>query len=80
MLVIFMPDVRMTIRLPIQDNQLIEMFVKTGEFSTKSDFIRQAIREYSNSHLEEVIKKAESRLKLQSLVNDIQSTEEIWKP
>ena len=75
-----MPDVRMTIRLPIQDNQLIEMFVKTGEFSTKSDFIRQAIREYSNNHLEEVIKKAESRLKLQNLVNDIESTEEIWKP
>jgi Arc/MetJ-type ribon-helix-helix transcriptional regulator len=75
-----MPDVRMTIRLPIQDNQLIEMFVKTGEFSTKSDFIRQAIREYSNNHLEEVIKKAESRLKLQSLVNDIEATEEIWKP
>lgn len=75
-----MPDVRMTIRLPIQDNQLIEMFVKTGEFSTKSDFIRQAIREYSNNHLEGVIKKAEARLKLQSLVNNIEATEEIWKP
>lgn len=74
-----MGDIRMTIRLPPYDTQVIDMFVKTGEFSTRSEFIRRAIKEYSQNHMEEIIKRAEAMKKLQNMVNIMEETKEYTK-
>ncbi len=74
-----MSDIRMTIRLPPYDTQVIDMFVKTGEFSTRSEFIRRAIKEYSQNHMDEIIKRAEAMKKLQNMVNIMEETKEYTK-
>ena len=51
-----MVDSRLTIRLSLQDIQIIDMFLKSGEFSSRSEFIRRAVREYQQTHMEEIIK------------------------
>ena len=74
-----MDDIRMTIRVGLQDTQVIDMFVRTGEFSTRSEFIRRAIKEYSQNHMEEIIKKTEAMKKLQDMVNIIEQNKEYTK-
>jgi Arc/MetJ-type ribon-helix-helix transcriptional regulator len=74
-----MQNIRLTIRLPSQDIYTINMFLRSGEFSTRSEFIRRAIREYSQNHMDEIIKKAETMKKLQNLVNNYETTEEYLK-
>ena len=71
-----MVDRRLTIRLPTQDIHIIDMFLKSGEFSSRSEFIRRAIREYQQTHMEEIIKKVEAMRKLQDIVNDIEISKE----
>lgn len=67
-----MVDNRLTIRLSAQDINIIDMFLKSGEFSSRSEFIRRAIKEYQQIHMEEIIKKAEAMRKLQNIVNEIE--------
>ena len=67
-----MVDNRLTIRLSVQDINIIDMFLKSGEFSSRSEFIRRAIKEYQQIHMEEIIKKAEAMRKLQNIVNEIE--------
>jgi Arc/MetJ-type ribon-helix-helix transcriptional regulator len=74
-----MQTIRMTLRLPRQDGDMIDLFVKTGEFSSRSEFIRRAIREYSQNHAEDILKKAEAMKKLQNMVNVLEATEEYTK-
>jgi Arc/MetJ-type ribon-helix-helix transcriptional regulator len=75
-----MVDSRLTIRLPPQDINVIDMFLKSGEFSSRSEFIRRAVREYQQNHMEEIIKKAEAMKKLQNIVNDIEIRKEYLEP
>ena len=74
-----MNDIRMTVRLPQQDAYTIDIFVKSGEFSTRSEFIRRAIKEYSQNHMEEVIERTEAIKKLQDMVNILEQTQEYTK-
>ena len=74
-----MNDIRMTVRLPRQDAYTIDIFVKSGEFSTRSEFIRRAIKEYSQNHMEEVIERTEAIKKLQDMVNILEQTQEYTK-
>ena len=74
-----MVDARLTIRLPFQDISLIDMFLKSGEFSTRSEFLRRAVREYSQNHVEEIIKKAEMMKKLHEIVTIYEASEEYLK-
>ena len=74
-----MNDIRMTIRLPQRDAHMIDMYVRTGEFATRSEFIRRAIKEYSQNHMKEVIKRTEAMKKLQDMVNILEQTEEYTK-
>jgi len=75
-----MTDSRLTIRLPFQDIQIIDMFLRSGEFSSRSEFIRRAVREYQQTHMEELIKKAEAMKKLQNIVRDIEIKKEYIEP
>jgi len=75
-----MADTRLTLRLSMQDIQVMDMFLRSGEFSSRSEFIRRAIREYQQSHMEEIIKKAEAVKKLQNIVDDIELGKEYLEP
>ena len=75
----YMQDTRLTIRLPSRDIHMIDMFLRSGEFSTRSEFIRQAVREYPRNHMEEILKRAEAMKKLQELVNIYEAAEEYLK-
>ena len=74
-----MQDTRLTIRLPSRDIHMIDMFLRSGEFSTRSEFIRHAVREYLLNHMNEVIKRTEAMKKLQELVNTYEAAEEYLK-
>jgi len=58
----------------------MDMFLRSGEFSSRSEFIRRAIREYQQNHMEEIIKKAEAVKKLQNIVDDIELGKEYLEP
>ena len=75
-----MADTRLTLRLSTQDIQIMDMFLRSGEFSSRSEFIRRAIREYQQNHMEEIIKKAEAVKKLQNIVDDIELGKEYLEP
>jgi len=75
-----MADTRLTLRLSMQDIQIMDMFLRSGEFSSRSEFIRRAIREYQQNHMEEIIKKAEAVKKLQNIVDDIELGKEYLEP
>ena len=75
-----MADTRLTLRLSMQDIQVMDMFLRSGEFSNRSEFIRRAIREYQQNHMEEIIKKAEAVKKLQNIVDDIELGKEYLEP
>ena len=64
----------------MQDIQVMDMFLRSGEFSTRSEFIRRAIKEYQQNHMEEIIKKAEAVKKLQNIVGDIELGKEYLEP
>ena len=75
-----MVDTRLTLRLSMQDIQIMDMFLRSGEFSNRSEFIRRAIREYQQNHMQEIIKKAEAVKKLQNIVDDIELKKEYLEP
>ena len=75
-----MVDTRLTLRLSMQDIQIMDMFLRSGEFSNRSEFIRRAIKEYQQNHMEEIIKKAEAVKKLQNIVGDIELGKEYLEP
>ena len=62
----------MTIRLSRQDAHIIDMFIKSGEYATRSEFIRRAVKEYSHNHMEEIARKTKAMKKLQDMVNSLE--------
>jgi Arc/MetJ-type ribon-helix-helix transcriptional regulator len=74
-----MQEIRMTIRLSRQDTHIIDMFVKSGEYATRSEFIRRAVKEYSRNHMEEIIRKTRAMKKLQNMVNDLEQIQDYTK-
>ena len=58
---------------------MIDMFLKSGECCTRFEFIRRAVKEYSQNHVEEIVKKAETMQKLQNLVNIYEAGNEYLK-
>jgi Arc/MetJ-type ribon-helix-helix transcriptional regulator len=74
-----MQDIRITIRLSQQDTHIIDMFLKSGEYATRSEFIRRAIKEYSQNHMEEIISKTKAMIKLQDIVNSLEQIQDYSK-
>lgn len=74
-----MQDIRMTIRLSQQDTHVIDMFLRSGEYATRSEFIRRAIREYSQNHMKEIISKTKAMIKLQDIVNSLEQIQDYSK-
>jgi Arc/MetJ-type ribon-helix-helix transcriptional regulator len=74
-----MQDIRMTIRLSRQDTHIIDMFVRSGEYATRSEYIRRAIKEYSRNHMDEIVRKTKAMKRLQNIVNDLEQIQDYSK-
>ena len=62
-----MDQQRITIRLPQQNIHSIDLFVRAGEFSTRSEVIRHAVNDFIKNYANTVIEKAEKMKKVQEL-------------
>jgi len=58
---------RLTVRLPLHDLRAIDLFIRVGEFTTRSEVIRHAVNEFIKRYSDEVVEKAEKIKKVQEL-------------
>jgi Arc/MetJ-type ribon-helix-helix transcriptional regulator len=68
-----MESQRITIRLPYHDLRSIDLFIRAGEFSSRSEVIRHAVNEFIKSYANQVIEKAEKIKKVQELEIAVES-------
>lgn len=64
---------RITIRLPQHHIHSIDLFVRAGEFSTRSEVIRRAVNEFITNYANSLIEKAEKIKKVQQLETTLES-------
>jgi Arc/MetJ-type ribon-helix-helix transcriptional regulator len=62
-----MENDRITIRLPQIDLRQIDVFIRLGEFSTRSEVVRHAVKEYIENHTTRILAKAEKFKQIQEL-------------
>ena len=66
---------RITIRLPQHDIHSIDLFVRAGEFATRSEVIRHAVNEFIKNYANNIIEKAEKIKKVQEMEVAVESIE-----
>jgi Arc/MetJ-type ribon-helix-helix transcriptional regulator len=62
-----MDNDRITIRLPQIDLKQIDLLIRLGEFSTRSEVVRHAVKEYIEKHTTRILEKADKIKKIQEL-------------
>ena len=62
-----MENHRITIRIPQYDLHSIDLFIRAGEFSTRSEVIRRAVNDFVKSYAHQVFEKADKAKKMQDL-------------
>jgi Arc/MetJ-type ribon-helix-helix transcriptional regulator len=62
-----MENDRITIRLPQIDLRQIDAFIRLGEFTTRSEVVRHAVKEYIENQRTRILAKAENIKKIQEL-------------
>jgi len=70
---------RITIRLPQQNINSIDIFVRAGEFATRSEVIRHAVNDFIKNYANNVIEKAEKIKQVQALGLEMESLEPYMK-
>ena len=70
---------RITIRLPQHDIHSIDLFVRAGEFATRSEVIRRAVNEFVKNYADSLIEKADKIKKVQELEMALDSIEPYMK-
>jgi Arc/MetJ-type ribon-helix-helix transcriptional regulator len=66
---------RITIRLPQHDLHSIDLFIRAGEFSSRSEVVRHAVNDFIKNYASKVIEKAEKIKKVQELEMAVESIE-----
>lgn len=66
---------RVTVRLPKQQVDIIDMLVKVGEFTSRSDAMRTAVREMIKVRLDKATEYAEQIKKFEALASSIRLAE-----
>ena len=66
---------RLTIRLPKHHIHSIDLFVRSGEFATRSEVVRHAVNDFIKNYANSIIEKAEKIKKVQELELAIESIE-----
>ena len=62
-----MENDRITIRLPQIDLRQIDVFIRLGEFSTRSEVVRHAVKEYIETHATRILAKADKFKQIQEM-------------
>ena len=70
---------RMTIRLPKRHINSIDMFIRAGEYATRSEVIRHAINDFIKRHADSIIEEADKIKKVQELNFELESIEPYMK-
>jgi len=70
---------RITIRLPSRDLQSLDTLIKMGEFSSRSEIIRHAVRDFLKRRIPEFLEIAEKLKQFQQFNQEIESIEEYMK-
>ncbi|MBU0496410.1 MAG: ribbon-helix-helix domain-containing protein [Candidatus Thermoplasmatota archaeon] len=70
-----MQTVRITIRLPKICIDQIDLFLKSGDFLTRSEVIRHALNEYLNNHAGRIIEKNRKLEEVSKLGNYVEAME-----
>jgi len=70
---------RITVRLPQTDLHSIDLFIRAGEFSSRSEVIRHAVNDFIKNYAQQVIEKAEKIKKVQALEMAVESIEPYMK-
>ena len=70
---------RITVRLPQTDLHSIDLFIRAGEFSSRSEVIRHAVNDFIKEYAQQVIEKAEKMKKVQELEMAVESIEPYMK-
>jgi Arc/MetJ-type ribon-helix-helix transcriptional regulator len=70
---------RITIRLPRTYLNQIDIFIRAGEFMTRSEVIRHAVKEYIISQSDRIVERADKLKKVQELEVAIEAIEPYMK-
>ncbi len=70
---------RITIRLPSRDLQSLDTLIKMGEFSSRSEIIRHAVRDFLKRRIPEFLEIAEKLKQFQQFNQEMESIEEYMK-
>ena len=70
---------RITVRLPRLSLHQIDLFIRAGEFSSRSEVIRHAVNEFIKNYANTVIEKAEKMKKVQELELAVEAIEPYMK-
>ena len=62
-----MDNNRITLRLPDIYLRQIDIFIRAGEFSTRSEVIRHAVNEFIKNYSDRILEKADKIKKVQEL-------------
>lgn len=62
-----MENDRITIRLPQIDLHQIDIFIRLGEFTTRSEVVRHAVKEYIENHTTRILARVDKFKKIQEL-------------
>ncbi|MEM0493244.1 MAG: ribbon-helix-helix domain-containing protein [Candidatus Thermoplasmatota archaeon] len=74
-----MENNRITIRLPEIHIRHIDLLIKAGEFTTRSEVVRHAVKEYIANYANHIIEKAEKIKKVQELEAAVEALEPYMK-
>jgi len=70
---------RVTIRLPRIYLRQIDLFIRVGEFSTRSEVIRHAVKEFISSQSDRIVERANKLKKVQRLEAAVEAIEPYMK-
>jgi Arc/MetJ-type ribon-helix-helix transcriptional regulator len=74
-----MDNHRITIRLPQQVIHSLDLFIRAGEFATRSEVIRRAVNEFVKNYADDIINKADKIKKVQEMELALDSLEPYMK-
>jgi len=70
---------RITIRLPRIYLRQVDLFIRVGEFSTRSEVIRHAVKEFISSQSDRIVERANKLKKVQRLEAAVEAIEPYMK-
>lgn len=70
---------RITIRLPRIYLRQMDLFIRVGEFSTRSEVIRHAVKEYITNQSDRITQRADKLKKVQELEAAVEAIEPYMK-